>query len=536
MAKSVHPGRRRRASTSPARRDAPDARPLLDRLLDTPHLALIVPQLQPEALHRVIEACGLEACGEIVALATPEQLAHVFDLDLWRAEEPGLDAQFDADRFGVWLDVMVESGADVAAKTLAGVDANLVIAALAHYVLVVDPATVMPVAPADGDEVIEMSTANDGPVCRIGGYLVVPKRSDSWDAILAVLPALDMRYPDYFHRVMRGCRGLSNSTPEIDGLDDLLMDGEQAMFNLAVGREKRREQRGYVTPAQAHAFLKMSREFSTAAGAPPQANVVTRAYFRAIEETPTESGRPSAPDVADAAAAVAGLLLEAGVVPEQPRALLGGTAGTTPRLARIQALMQMAGERDYIAYMKRTEELAYLANAIVAGCSIQARPFTVQEASDAAVAVCNLGLENWPANWLQADLVTVFQIGWSVLYHDVCMYTAEQLIAVLKRLKCEDREIRSGLIALRVEMTKQWKAGEPWRARDALDVIETLDMPAWAALLGLIDGFPVMHAGLGASRGARPLAVSATAFEFISENSQIAAVREFMLSLPGILA
>ncbi len=49
---------------------------------------------------------------------------------------------------------------------------------------------------------------------------------------------------------------------------------------------------------------------------------------------------------------------------------------------------------------RRTQELAYLANAIVAGCSLQARPFTAQEASDAAVATCNLGLENWPPHWL----------------------------------------------------------------------------------------------------------------------------------------
>jgi hypothetical protein len=84
-------------------------------------------------------------------------------------------------------------------------------------------------------------------------------------------------------------------------------------------------------------------------------------------------------------------------------------------------------------------------------------------------------------------------------------------------------------------MTRHWQAGEPWRARDALDVIAILDMPAWAALLGLIDECPVMHAGIGASRGSRTLAVSASAFEFISENSQIASVREFMHSLPDTL-
>jgi hypothetical protein len=75
----------------------------------------------------------------------------------------------------------------------------------------------------------------------------------------------------------------------------------------------------------------------------------------------------------------------------------------------------------------------------------------------------------------------------------------------------------------------------PWRARDALDVIAILDMPAWAALLGLIDEFPVLHAALRASRNPRQRSVSATAFEFISENGQITAVREFMRSLPETL-
>src|SRR5258706_14710799 len=111
---------------SPAQRPAPDPRALLDRILDVPQLAHVVPRLQPEVLHRLIQRCGLEDCGELVALATPDQLARVFDLDLWRAGQPGLDEQFDAGRFGVWLEVLVESGASVAAQTLANMDAGLV--------------------------------------------------------------------------------------------------------------------------------------------------------------------------------------------------------------------------------------------------------------------------------------------------------------------------------------------------------------------------------------------------------------------------
>ena len=124
---------------------------------------------------------------------------------------------------------------------------------------------------------------DDGLSCDVGGYLVVARRTDSWDAIVAVLISLDAEHHDYFHRVMRGCRSLSNSRPEVDGLDDLLADGEQVMFDLAFDRERRREQQGYVTPAQARAFLQMSRQLRLGHDAMPPANPVARAYFRAIE-------------------------------------------------------------------------------------------------------------------------------------------------------------------------------------------------------------------------------------------------------------
>ena len=66
-------------------------------------------------------------------------------------------------------------------------------------------------------------------------------------------------------------------------------------------------------------------------------------------------------------------------------------------------------------------------------------------------------------------------------------------------------------------------------------LIVLLDMPAWATLLGLIDECPVIPAAIGASRGSRTRAVSASAFEFISESGQIASVHEFMASLANTL-
>src|SRR4051794_15428186 len=96
--------RARRPNASPATPDTRHVR-LLDRILDIPHLAQVVPRLQPDLLHLVIQRCGLEDCAELVALTTPDQLARLFELDLWRAARPGLDEQFDADRFGVWIEV-----------------------------------------------------------------------------------------------------------------------------------------------------------------------------------------------------------------------------------------------------------------------------------------------------------------------------------------------------------------------------------------------------------------------------------------------
>ncbi|MEP7341905.1 MAG: DUF6178 family protein [Acidobacteriota bacterium] len=562
-----HPDDADQPGDLPVRRNAPDGGDLLARILDTPNLAQAVPQLRPELLHRVIQRCGLEDCGEIVALATPEQLARVFDLDLWSAAQPGRDEQFDAERFGVWIEVLLETGAATAAQKLAGMDAELVIAGLAQHTLVYDRVAVTPYETLDGEQVDPIRADDDGLTSNLGGYLLVARRTDSWEAIVEVLMSLEAGHSEYFHQVMAGCRTLSNSGFEVDGLDDLLQKGDQVMLDLADDREGRREKQGYVTPAQARAFLQMSRELRLDGDARPAANPLARAYFRAINETTTadansasslsgllaaeSEAQPAQPTPEDSTASVAAvfeLLLDAEIIPQPPRALLSGAEERASHLNEIKARLEFALDQHHAAYLARQEELAYLANVLMAGCSIQARPFTAQEASDAAAAICNLGMENWPPHWLPAnatampisflvacDLISVFQVGWKILHDNVGMYAAEQLIGVLKRLRCDDREIQKDINALRRELVKHWQAGMPWHARDALDVIAILDTPAWAALLTLIDECPTLHAIVKASKNARVLSVNASDFEFISENSQIECVREFMRSLPETL-
>ena len=527
----------------------------LARLLDSPFLARVVPHLPPETLHQLIRYRGLDACGELVTLATPAQLTSLLDLDLWRHARPGSDHQFDADRFGEWLEVLVDTGHSVAARTVAAIDKDLVAAGLSRYVRVFDPGIFEPTAqsddePTDRHEAMREGDFSDGDVtleCEVGGYLVRARRADAWDAVVALLAALDAEHGSYFHAVMQGCRHLSNSRPEVDGLDDLLQAPEQHLHDVTIDRERRRSQQGYATPGDARAFLEMARRAKpTRSGASMtgaiNVNPIVTAYFREADEAPelsNESGPSPATDVPESVDAVMELLAEAGMMPERPRALL---EAADAKLKCLRQLMAYVRDTDETAYLTRGRELAFLANTLLAGCSVQSRPFTPQEASDAAACICNLGLEYTPARpdsfLIDHDLVTAFEVGWSVLYQEVSLFTAEQLITTLTGLddlRCADRDIRRGLTALRRALVEQRDAGTPWRARGAAEILAMLDMTAWISVLGLLDECPILPAALTAVLEGRTTSVSPTAFDFISTAAQIGDVRIFLRKLPHIL-
>src|SRR4051812_28398707 len=162
-----------------ASRDGGSVEHRLARLLETPFLTRVVPHLAPETLHQLVRYRGLEACGELVTSATPAQLTSLLDLDLWRHPQPGRQGsneQFDVNRFGEWLEVLVDAGDSVAARTIAALDKHLVILGLCRYVRVFDPRTFEPTASSDDEtvdrhEMMNSETSGDVPECELGGYL-----------------------------------------------------------------------------------------------------------------------------------------------------------------------------------------------------------------------------------------------------------------------------------------------------------------------------------------------------------------------------
>lgn len=530
---------------------------LASRILETPDLARVVRALDPPVLLELVRRYGLEEAGPIVALATTEQLVRVFDDDddLWRS---GAAETLDADRFGLWLEVLVDAGADHAARTLAGMELDFVAAALSLHVLVLDAGWAMherSVAYALEEECDGMLEAwlvgmeralETGQSRELGGFRVVARRDRSWDALLAVLTTLQAEHAEFFGRLMARCSAATSE--EVDdpgsGLDAVLTAGQQAHSDAAAARAERREARGHVTVSEAAAFLKLAREPLAPDGAPPPRDAVTARYFGQLDARAAarKRERPSASTDPEVLRFLETLEVEA-VFPARPAPLLAaGVPGEPDRRARIRAALLDLQPLDPALYARRTQELGYLANVLVAGCSFQSRRFRPVEAADAVLAACNLGLERWPrigereptsAFLASHDLVTVFRLGFHVLYAEVSLEVARGLVAVLADLKVSDTAIQRDLQELRRRLSSQLEAGTPWRERDNLDVVAVLDLPSWAVLTGLLDECPVLPKHW--SRRERPLRVSSE-LEFISENGQVERVLEFVRSLPSRLA
>jgi hypothetical protein len=344
------------------------------------------------------------------------------------------------------------------------------------------------------------------------------------------------------------------------------MAPEQHLHDLTIEREQRRSQQGYVTPADARAVLQMARRSAhtkSAVGTPSnKSNPIVAAYFLAagVPSTPlsfagSHSSEVPGQDGPESLDAVIELLSEAGMMPRRPLALLDASDADPhdDELSILRPLMAYARDTHDEAYFIRTRELVFLANTLLVGCSIQSRYFTVQEASVAAASICNLGLEHWPARWsgkaslrrpsrppdsflVEHDLLTAFEVGWSVLHQEVSLFVAKELISTIDSLHFDDRDIERGLVELRRTLAEQRDAGTPWRARDAAEILAMLDTTAWISVLGLLDECPVVPAALSAVVQGRTTGVSPTEFDFISTSAQIDDIQTFMRKLPSVLS
>jgi hypothetical protein len=377
---------------------------LLMRILDRPELVAAVRELPAPVLGSLIDRIGLEDAGELVALASSEQLQGVFDQDLWRAAAPGEDEQFRPERFALWLEIMLEGGEAFLIEQLCALPRDLLTLAVHRLVLVVDMDALGQKFFAPSEDQQRLERALDASLFEEWEeFRLLARDSMQWDMLWTALLALDRDHHDLMRAILEHCCALSSEyIEERGGLYEVLTSEEMLEGDVAAEREDRRAVEGFVAPADARSFLELAQRGEQLDTRDP----VTKAYFRARTSEkparPVESAaRASSAKLSVPAGDVSRLveLLEDAAVIETAHkppiaALTAGPAAAKeaekPTSLVQAALVELRSQED-ATFSQRIEELGYLANVLIAGSSGR-RPRPV-EALELAIAICNAGLE-----------------------------------------------------------------------------------------------------------------------------------------------
>lgn len=399
-----------------SRQSNPTSSALLMRILEQPELVSAVRELPPPVLSKLIDRIGLEDSGELVALATAEQLERMFDDDLWKSVRAGEDETFRPDRFALWLNIMMEAGEEHFIKRLMELPQDMLALAVHRIVLVIDMDALADLMSTPTHDAMELDRALENtPYEEWEEFRMFARDPNAWDIVGTALLALDRDHHEYLRTILEQCCAMSTEFINGNGsLFEVLTSEELLAGDITAAREDRRAAAGFVTAADARSFLELARRGEGL----DQRDPITHAYFRDVERPAVE--KPGAPVRAGAAAGtqltaaspgltrLVGLLRDAEVLDsaaEQPlAALTGGSARAKgakksgkPKSSRtaplFEAAMSALRERDPSVFSRRIEELGYLVNVVMAGSSgPKGRALRPLEALEQVLRACEAGL------------------------------------------------------------------------------------------------------------------------------------------------
>lgn len=367
-------------------------RSLLNSLIELPDLPRTIQELPAQTFAALIRKVGVEDSGELVALATTEQLVRAFDEDLFVSERPGERESLDVGRFIVWLEVLLEAGDEVAAQRIAELDEDFVAHALGGVLVVVaEDALRDRLDSGDEDEARLVDKSLESALTEeLDGYLLIARRHDGWDAAISLVLALDRDHRALLERLLDRLANVgSTQLDDLEAFSTLLSEGESLAEDAEAAREERRSQHGYVEARAAHAFLALARQPPQKGAPVAERDPLTRAYFRDLARKAPASVSGTAASTATASLPPAVLRALDGAAFSGARAALP-TPSSRPRAvdAFTEALRQL-GEDDPMLFGERMEEFAYIANVLIAGFDRDGARLRPGEAADAALAtVC----------------------------------------------------------------------------------------------------------------------------------------------------
>lgn len=369
-------------------------RSLLNNLIELPDLATTIQALPPQTFASLVRKVGVEDAGEIVALATTEQLVQAFDEDLFVSEHAGERESLDVGRFFVWLEVLLEAGDRAAADRVAELDEDFVAHALGGVLLVIEEDALRArLDDSDEDDARRVDKSLESALTEdIDGYILVAKQHDGWDAALALVLALDQSHRALLVRLLdRLARLGSRYLDDLEELSTVLSEGESLAEDVEAAREERRSKQGYVEARAARAFLSLARKPLDGEERHGERDPLTRAYFREVERS--RAAPVHAPAAREALHALPPAVLreldDVGTRGGRP-ALPGSPAKLTTIEAFTEALRDLHQDEPII-FGERMEELAYLANVLVAGHERSGSRLRPKEAADAVIATVCFG-------------------------------------------------------------------------------------------------------------------------------------------------
>lgn len=376
---------------------------LLSRLVEIPHLDRIVRELPSERFTALVREIGVEDAGELVALATNEQLVAAFDEDLFTSHRPGERETFDRARFVTWLEVLLEAGDQAVARRIAELDEDFVAHALSSLVFVFDHDQLRERITEDDPAAVEADGALERALNEeIDGYLLVARSEEGWDAVLALVLALDRSQRALLVRILDRCAALASEyVDDLDALADVLSTAESLAEDVEAAREARRSALGYVEPRAARAFLGLAKTPIAGELSAEPRDAITRAYFRELEAKgarATKGARvtkatgerplmlkPASPRTSDGLDKVLALL---------PAPEADAAPAREEEAPRLSLALQGLGADAPSRLQERLGELAYLSNVVLAGVAdehgLRLRP---ADAAQAALATVALGAE-----------------------------------------------------------------------------------------------------------------------------------------------
>jgi hypothetical protein len=104
----------------------------MDALLESADPAAAVAALSVPDFYFLVKEVGLADAGELVAMATPQQIRGCLDLEMWDRDRVQIEAA------GPWLTTVMEAGPDKLAEVWAGLDAELRALLVARTASIID--------------------------------------------------------------------------------------------------------------------------------------------------------------------------------------------------------------------------------------------------------------------------------------------------------------------------------------------------------------------------------------------------------------